>query len=578
MQTQPRLLVQLGALAGMSWAAFYHAVAQASPGTRCVAAGRAVTASQGDRGQGDRGQGAPDGDRGSRGGAVAPPSGMDPDGAAARFADGSIDLLYIAGSQGGPDVRFRFGTWQPKLSDRAVIVVDDIDAGGARSGRRGLWDALSARYPHFLFRHAGGPGVLAVGSAVAPAIGALCAVADPIGISRLRAGIASARERGGAANRSIPDPSGVAAMEQANRSLRRQIHELAAAPAADAPGPAATAGTGNDPARRLRISVVIPLYDGARFIAEALDSVLKQTMPPAEIIVVDDGSTDDGPALVARMAARHPITLLHRAHRGQSAARNAGIAISTGSHVALLDQDDIWYPEHLQRLSQPFQVRQDRQLGWVYSNLDEIEEDGSMRIRACLRLGQSPHPKRDLLQCLGHDMFVLPSASLISRAAFDAVGGFDESLSGYEDDDLFLRLFRAGYACVYVSTPLSQWRVYFSSASFSPAMMRSRMTYFRKLAAQFPDDPRRHVLYVRDLLGPRFLATTMRDYLVALRCRDFSGARVAADGLAFVAQSNKAWIRLLFALLRPLLRRPVLARPLLPLTIGLRPLLRRALR
>ncbi len=75
----------------------------------------------------------------------------------------------------------------------------------------------------------------------------------------------------------------------------------------------------------------------------------------------------------------------------------------------------------------------------------EIDEHGDLMNRRVLDWSVGSHPKRRLLSCLGEDMFILPSASLISRKAFEAVGGFDERLSGYEDDDLFLRLFRAGY-------------------------------------------------------------------------------------------------------------------------------------
>ena len=77
----------------------------------------------------------------------------------------------------------------------------------------------------------------------------------------------------------------------------------------------------------------------------------------------------------------------------------------------------------------------------------------------------------------------------MSRRAFDAVGGFDERLRGYEDDDLFLRMFSAGYDNVFLNRALSQWRVFSGSASFSARMAISRMLYFRKLLAEFPDEP-----------------------------------------------------------------------------------------
>ena len=498
--------------------------------------------------------------------------------AAASFAPSAVDLLLLGGQAGDAAVLDGFRAWLPKLSDRAVVLVHGASLHPPGGGPTALWDELSAQYPSFAFPEQGGPGMVAVGNETAPALARLCTPRGWAAVAARGTELVAADEQSPGETRSLEHRTGVAPGREPaigrppggglipasarSRELRRGATE---------PG-----GKSATPVE-LRISVVIPLYNGARFIAEALDSALAQTLRPAEIIVVDDGSTDDGPAIVARMAETQPITLLRAAHRGQSAARNAGIALSTGSHIALLDQDDIWYPDHLQKLSQPFLLRRHRKLGWVYSNLDEIEEDGSMRVRACLRLGRSPHPKRDLLQCLRHDMFVLPSASLIARAALVEVGPFDENLSGYEDDDLFLRMFRMGYECVYINQPLSQWRVHFSSGSFSPAMMRSRMIYFRKLSDQFPDDPRRSIRYIRDLLGPRFLAATLQDYLVALRCGDETGARVAANGLALVARSNRVWVRVLFRALRPLLRSPPLARSVLPFSLMLRPLLRRAL-
>ena len=88
-------------------------------------------------------------------------------------------------------------------------------------------------------------------------------------------------------------------------------------------------------------------------------------------------------------------------------------------------------------------------------------------------------------------MFVLPGRSLISRKAFDAVGGFDERLSGYEDDDLFLRLFRAGYANVFLETALSKWRIYPGSSSYTDRMRRSRAIYAEKPFEEYKDDPDR---------------------------------------------------------------------------------------
>jgi glycosyltransferase involved in cell wall biosynthesis len=239
----------------------------------------------------------------------------------------------------------------------------------------------------------------------------------------------------------------------------------------------------------LSIAAVIPLYNGARWIERTIQSVFTQTLQPDEFIVVDDGSTDGGAgaAIVERLAQERPITLLRKPNGGQSSARNFGVAHSTSALIALLDQDDIWYPAHLERLVEPFRQQRSAPLGWVCSNLDLVDENGAMLVRGYLGDVRAEQPKRSLRRCLGEDMHVLPSASLINRAAFEAIGGFDERLSGYEDDDLFLRLFIAGYENVFIDEALSQWRMVSDSSGHSHRMFRSGLIYADKLFRRYPD-------------------------------------------------------------------------------------------
>ena len=112
---------------------------------------------------------------------------------------------------------------------------------------------------------------------------------------------------------------------------------------------------------------------------------------------------------------------------------------------------------------------------------------------------------------VGHDMFVLPSASLISRTAYEAVGGFDPQFIGYEDDDLFLRIFRSGYSNYFVDQPVTVWCIRPTSTSCTVMMSRSRFRYFTKLLAMFPDDRKMVRYYMRDLLIPRFHSQFLRD-------------------------------------------------------------------
>ena len=323
------------------------------------------------------------------------------------------------------------------------------------------------------------------------------------------------------------------------------------------------------------ISVVIPLYNGARFIETTLASVLKQTLTPKEIIVVDDGSTDNGPALVTAMANGYPITLLSKANGGQSAARNFGIAHSTGEWIALLDQDDIWYPQHLEGLLKPFADNGSRQIGWTYSEVDEIDLQGNMVTQCYLRTLPGEHPKRDIFECLRGNMYVVPSAALILRRAFDAVGGFDERFCGYEDDDLFLRIFRAGYDNVFLDTALTKWRVHPESSTFTTSSMRkSRALFLRKWWDEFPDDPRRGRFVRRDFLLPRAYIDALREYTSALQSGDATDIAETREELLFIVNHMPGLKHKLFGYLLTGMRSPFVMQTVMALRPFLRPIVR----
>jgi len=273
------------------------------------------------------------------------------------------------------------------------------------------------------------------------------------------------------------------------------------------------------------ISAIVPLYNGQRYIAGCLDSILDQDLPPIEIIVVDDGSRDDGAQIVEAYQAANPdasIILLREDNGGQSSARNMGAFQAKGDLLAFLDQDDRWYPAHLVQLVKPFiNPPPGQPLGWVYSDLDEADGDGNIIHHNFLMTMADPqHPKRNLYRCIDRDMFVLPSASLIARSVFIAMGGFDERLSGYEDDDLFLRIFHAGFNNVFLNMALSKWCIHHDSSSFTPRMRHSRMVYCRKLLTAFPDTPERNVYLSRDTILPRFYSHARVEYHKALLAGD----------------------------------------------------------
>ena len=315
------------------------------------------------------------------------------------------------------------------------------------------------------------------------------------------------------------------------------------------------------------VVAVIALYNGEAFIGRALDSVRAQTRPPDEVVVVDDGSRDGGAAIVEKFARDWPtLRLVRKANGGQSSARNAGVAASGSGLIAFLDQDDFWYSDHLQALLAPFSAAELTPTGWAYADVDV----GTVEARAVdpqfLRKRPGSHPKVSLAECAARDMFVLPSASLIRRSAFEAVGGFDEALSGYEDDDLFFRILAAGFDTVYIDRPLSMWCIHTASATFTPAMARSRMIFARKLLA-YCDRP--CVIDAQRIcadIARRFSTNLVGEYVRAVRRQDLAVALkslgdIESTFLPHVPPARRQAYRLGLSILRLGLAHRIVAKP-----------------
>jgi glycosyltransferase involved in cell wall biosynthesis len=204
------------------------------------------------------------------------------------------------------------------------------------------------------------------------------------------------------------------------------------------------------------VSVVIPAYNARPFLGQALDSVLAQTRPPEQIIVVDDGSTD-GTAEVAlawRAERRVSITVLQQRNRGISAARNAGIRVAQTDLVALLDTDDLFLPDHLERLERGFDLAPESVL--CFGDAEVFTASGVTRpsFLAGTRIDTVPTERRggDGLQVMTASAFAsllwgsyIPTATTVfDRSAALRAGLYDERFQMAEDRDFVLRLSRLG--------------------------------------------------------------------------------------------------------------------------------------
>ena len=179
----------------------------------------------------------------------------------------------------------------------------------------------------------------------------------------------------------------------------------------------------------MSVSLVIATFNHARVLAEAIDSALSQTLDPVEVVVVDDGSTDDTPTVLARYAAR--IRVLRQPNRGLAAARNAGLAATRGSYVAFLDADDVLAPTKL--AEQVAVLERAPTVGWTYCDvLIETVATGA-RVTASERFGYGVRALDGWLFAeLIHGNFIPAIAPLVRRTALDVVGGFDERLTALE--------------------------------------------------------------------------------------------------------------------------------------------------
>jgi glycosyltransferase involved in cell wall biosynthesis len=220
-----------------------------------------------------------------------------------------------------------------------------------------------------------------------------------------------------------------------------------------------------------RVSVVIPCYNGARYLREALDSALAQTYGDVEIFVADDGSTDDSVAIATSYGAR--VRCLRQANAGPSSARNLALGAATGEYVALLDADDV---QHATKLARQLDVLRTRpEVSVVYCGWRLIDGTG----RELPERGW-PRVEGELLDQLVLGNLVHPVTVVLRRDLVDRVGGFDERRPVNEDWDLFLRAGRAGARWACVDQALCDYRVH-------PGQSHQRLALVHAVAREILD-------------------------------------------------------------------------------------------
>lgn len=207
------------------------------------------------------------------------------------------------------------------------------------------------------------------------------------------------------------------------------------------------------------VSIVIPCYDHARFLGEAIESALAQTWPQVEVVVVDDGSRDDS----ADVASRYPVRLVRQINQGLSAARNAGLGASRGDIVIFLDADDRLYPAAAASAVAAFERSPSAMLAFGRCQL--IDEDGRALLTNLPRVTDSFYA-----ELLRRNYIWMPAMAACRREVFARVGAFDPKFNASADYDFYLRVARE---CPVVShdTVVAAYRQHATNMSRNPVLM-----------------------------------------------------------------------------------------------------------
>jgi glycosyltransferase involved in cell wall biosynthesis len=241
----------------------------------------------------------------------------------------------------------------------------------------------------------------------------------------------------------------------------------------------------------MQISVIIPSYNRADLLPFTLDSVLAQERPADEIVVVDDGSSDDTGEVVAGYQRAHPtVRYVRRENGGLAAARNTGYAEARGDALLFLDSDDLLLPAALRALEAALCARPDAPLAFCRAQI--VDSAGAV-IEPVWEVEDEPEDIWENL--LGANKLRSPGAVLVRKAAIERVGTWDPELRGSEDWDMWLRLSEDGAPFARVPEALFQYRVHGTNMSGDRDLMRRiGLKVYEKHLERHRDDPARFAL------------------------------------------------------------------------------------
>jgi len=206
---------------------------------------------------------------------------------------------------------------------------------------------------------------------------------------------------------------------------------------------------------RPKVSVIMPVLNGERYIGEAIRSIVAQSYPNFELVVIDDGSTDSTKRLLDSFAGQLEMKYVHHSvPKGIPASMNDGLRHASGDLIAFLDHDDAWFPEFLETQAAYLEAHPD--VGMVHSDFQTIDSEGNVIIASVAAIRKRTRPSGRVFPELFRDGFVVGNSVMIRKECFQRVGFFDETLR-WGDYLMWLRIARL-YRVDYVGRVLTKYR------------------------------------------------------------------------------------------------------------------------
>ena len=252
-----------------------------------------------------------------------------------------------------------------------------------------------------------------------------------------------------------------------------------------------------------KVSIVMPVLNGERYIGEALQSIAAQTYKDYELILVNDGSTDKTVRVAEAFMDRMDIKVVqHPARKGIAASVNDGLRAATGEYITFLDHDDLWLSDML--ATQIKHLEQNPDVGMVHADFQTIDPDGRIIEESVAKCRDRRRPSGHVFRDLFLDSFICANSVLIRKECFDRLGGYDEGLL-WGDYHMWLRIARH-YKIDYIPKVLAQYRQHFTQGTRSVPVLRAdedpiALSAVKSIVALYPE--------VRKELGERTIRRRM---------------------------------------------------------------------